>query len=88
MTTPTAGAISRALLVVMFIGAANQDATPEQRARLRGEALPPLKDETLTAAQAYEKTVRTAAAIMGPDWRPRGEWDEWITALLREAATS
>jgi hypothetical protein len=88
VTTPSAGAIKRALVVVMFVGAANQDATQEQRARLRDEALPPLKDEALTPGQAYEKTVRTTAAIMGPDWRPTGVWDEWITALLDEAATS
>lgn len=70
------------MLVVMFIGAANADATPQQRLRLKAEALPPLRDETLTAAEAYVRAVKTTAEIMGSDWRPTGEWDETITAIL------
>lgn len=87
-TTPSADSIRRALTVVMFVGAANADATIEQRARLRDEALPPLKDDALTPGEAYRKTVTTAAAIMGPAWRPKGEWETWLLALLDEAAAS
>lgn len=84
----SAAAIRRSLAVVMFVGAANADATREQRSRLRDEALPPLKDEALTPGQAYEKTIRITAAIMGPDWRPNGEWEDWILALIGEGAPS
>lgn len=87
-TTPSADSIRRALAVVMFVGAANADATREQRNQLRDQALPPLKDSSLTPSQAYEKTVRRTAAIMGPAWRPNGEWEDWLLALLDEAATS
>ncbi|MCB9377040.1 MAG: hypothetical protein H6515_14390 [Microthrixaceae bacterium] len=87
-TVPSGESIKLALVVVMFIGAANQDATREQRNRLRDEAIPPLRDPSLTPGQAWEKAVRTAAAIMGPAWSPSGEWDEWITALIGEGASS
>lgn len=76
-----------ALLVLAFIGSATSEATPEQRDRLRHETLPPLYDETLPASEAYEKAIRTTAEIMGTDWRPKGEWDSWITALLEEKGT-
>lgn len=87
-TTPSADSIRRALAVVMFVGVANSDATREQRHRLRDEALPPLKDPALTPAQAYEKTVRRTAAIMGPAWRPNGEWEDWLLAMVAEGAGS
>lgn len=87
-TTPSADSIRRALAVVMFVGAANADATIEQRTRLRNEALPPLKDDALTPGEAYQKTVTTTAAIMGPTWRPKGEREDWLLALLDEAAAS
>lgn len=78
-------AVGAAMAVVMFVGAANDDAGPEQRARLR-EAIKPLEDESLTASQAYETVMRQTVEIMGPDWRPSGEWDEWITALLADGS--
>lgn len=74
-------AVGRALVVVMFVGAANADATPEQREQLK-EAITPLRDQDLTASEAYKAVVYGVADVMGPHWRPRGEWEEWITALL------
>lgn len=78
--------IRRAMVVLMFVGAANADATPEQRARLRDEVLPPLRDESIPARDAYVRAARVVVDVMGPEWRPAGEWDEWITALLGEAS--
>lgn len=73
--------IAPALLVVMFVGAANADATPEQRERLR-TTVSFLRDRSLTASEAYVKAVKHTAEVMGPDWRPKGEWDETITNIL------
>lgn len=70
-----------AFLVVLFIGAANKDATLEQRGRLRDEALPILKD-TPDPREAMAGAVLKTSEIMGPEWRPEGEWDEAITNVL------
>lgn len=70
-----------ALTVVMFVGAANADASPDQRALLK-DAIKPLRDDSLTPSEAYVAVVLGTAEVMGPDWRPTGQWDEWITALL------
>ena len=70
-----------ALLVVMFVGAANKDASPEQRARLKHEALPLLRD-TPDPREAMVNVVLKTAEVMGEDWRPTGEWDEAITNIL------
>lgn len=82
-----ADAIRRAMIVVLFVGAATSDASPEQRERLKAEALPPLYDKALKPGNAYKACVLATAAVMGPDWRPRGEWDEWIVALLDGAGS-
>lgn len=74
-------AMGAALTVVMFVGAANADATPAQREQLK-TAIEPFKDKDLTASEAYAAVIRGTADIMGPAWRPRGEWDAWITRLL------
>jgi hypothetical protein len=68
-------------LVVLFVGAANKDATPEQRTRIKEEALPILRD-TPDPRDAMATTVLKIAEIMGEEWRPEGEWDEAITNVL------
>lgn len=73
-----------ALMVIAVVGAANSEATEEQRDRLREEALPPLSDKSLPASEAYAAVVRKTGEIMGPGWRPKGEWDDWLVALLSE----
>jgi hypothetical protein len=73
--------IQTGFLVVLFIGAANKDATPEQRARLKTEALPILRD-TPDPKEAMASAVLKTAEVMGPEWRPAGEWDEAITNVL------
>lgn len=79
-------AVRRALLVVMFIGAARADATPAQVARLQNEVLPALKNPAASAREAYRDAVLATAAVMGPQWRPAGKWDDQIQALLKEEA--
>jgi hypothetical protein len=78
--------IGSALVLVMFVAAANDDATDEQRARLK-KCLAPLKDEALTASESYVAVIRGTARIMGPTWRPQGEWADWIDRLLEEGKT-
>jgi hypothetical protein len=77
-------AFGAALTVVMFVGAANSDATPEQRTQLK-DAIAPLSDKSIPASDAYAQVIRRTADVMGPEWRPSGEWAEWITALLEES---
>lgn len=72
------------LLVVLFIGAANADATLAQRRRLKDEVLPILGDRATPPRQAMVDAVRHTAVVMGPNWRPTGEWDTWITSILEE----
>lgn len=82
MTQPNQEAVRRGLLVTMFIGAAVSDATPEQRVDLQDQVLPILKDESLPAGDAMANAVKATATVMGPDWRPTGEWDAYILKLL------
>lgn len=77
-----ADGFSKGLLVVLYVGAANADATAQQRARLKAEVLPTIKDPQTPPSEAMAQAVRLTAQIMGPDWQPKGEWDDWITSLL------
>lgn len=87
MTTPpiSTGAIARAMVLLTWVGAANHDATPEQRAQLR-EVIRVLRDDSVPTAKAYEQVIRETAAVMGPDWRPTGEWAAQIESLMRDTA--
>lgn len=76
-------AFSGHLALVMFIGAARADADPTQRDRLKAE-IPPLLEEY---GGSPETVLRQVVEIMGPQWRPTGEWATWIDGLTkREAA--
>lgn len=81
---PSLGVIQASLLVLHFIGAANAGASEEQRERLRTEVLPLMKDESLTASEAYKAACEKAQEIRGADWEPEGEWAVAINALLGE----
>ena len=71
--------------LVMFIGAARADADPTQRDRLKAE-IPPLLEEYVHGGSP-ETVLRRVVEIMGPQWRPTGEWATWIDGLTkREAA--
>lgn len=78
-------AFSGHLALVMFIGAARADADPTQRDRLKAE-IPPLLEEYGDGGSP-ETVLRQVVEIMGPQWRPTGEWATWIDGLTkREAA--
>lgn len=83
MTVPSEDSILRVLLVISWVGAANSAASPAQRKRLK-RTIEVLRDDSYTAGEAYKKVILDTAEIMGRDWRPEGEWDSWITALLKE----
>jgi len=76
-------ALGSAMSVVLFIGSANAMATPEQRQRMKDEALPPLHDKSLSASQAYRAAMEKTIEIMGPDWVPGDEWLTVIENFLR-----
>lgn len=81
----TQGIDTTALLLVTFVGAANADATPEQADELLSTVLPIMQDESLTLAQAASSAIDATARIMGPEWEPKGEWDDWMLQLLESA---
>jgi hypothetical protein len=67
------------LTFTLYIGAANFDATPNERARLRN-VIPPmlegLKAGTVTAKEILAKVEE----IMPPEWTPS---DPWKTQIVR-----
>jgi hypothetical protein len=78
-----AGEIGRALTMVAFIGCALKDGDAGQRARLRDEALPMLRD----TSNPMQWVVERVFDIMGPEWNPvaTGDgWGEWLEKLLAE----
>jgi hypothetical protein len=74
-------AFSGHLALVMFIGAARADADPTQRDRLKAE-IPPLLEEYVHEGSP-ETVLRQVVEIMGPQWRPTGEWATWIDGLTK-----
>lgn len=79
-------AVTRALAFVMFVGAAREDASPDQRHRL-GVVVPPLL-KAYKAGEVEEETIRRAVRkIMGREWRPSARWREgfWGDAIDGQA---
>ena len=73
--------LAPSMALVLYVGAAMDTATPDQRAELRS-VLGILKDDSLTADQAYDQARRKVQEVMGEEWRPVGKWDEQIRAFL------
>lgn len=68
------------LALTLYVGAANHDATPEQRQRLRETVMPEMRQ--VYAPTGDESTVRAAVLeVMGADWAPSGDWKRQIDAL-------
>ena len=55
------------------------DADPAQRDRLKAE-IPPLLEEYVHGGSP-ETVLRRVVEIMGPQWRPTGEWATWIDKM-------
>lgn len=72
---------SEALAFTMYLGAANWDATPDQRVRLRAAVLPLLPQYKIDGDTGpVEGAVR---AVMGPQWSPSGEWAAMLVSCGR-----
>lgn len=71
------------LILLQFAGAANADASPEQRARLK-PLVDLLRDKSLTVSESYRAFGEGIIEVMGPDWAPSGEWAEYIDVLMAE----
>jgi hypothetical protein len=70
-----------ALAFTTYVGAANWDATPEQRAALRDQVVPLLK---AFKEDGKEEAVFTAIRhVMGAAWRPSGDWAETLSSCGR-----
>jgi len=63
--------LSGYMAFTLLIGAANADADDYQRNRLRAELLPLLEDTKHWNGPAILQTFHD---IMGPSWKPKGEW--------------
>jgi hypothetical protein len=76
----------------LYVGAAMHDANGDQK-RLMQTKLPPLISRAKTVTHdpdewrlVAESILINVQRIMGPEWRPIGEWAERIDALLKEKA--
>lgn len=65
------------LAMVMFMGAARADSSPDQLARLRGEVLPMMHDKSTP----YCDIIARVRDIMPAGWRLTGEWSASIDRL-------
>jgi len=67
------------LAFTLFIGAARADATPAQRQALQERLMPLLPRYR---SEGDEGPIRAAVRdVMGVDWKPTGQWREWISKL-------
>jgi hypothetical protein len=65
----------RALTVLLYLGAALEDADPAQKRALREQVFPAVDEET-------DRMVRSRIReVMGKQWRPSGEWADQLAAL-------
>jgi hypothetical protein len=65
-----------ALRVLLWVGAAVSEASPEQKAAIRERVFPLLEDQR--SLYAVRTRIR---GVMGRRWRPSGEWAEQLAAL-------
>lgn len=68
------------LALVMLIGSALADSTPEQRVRLREEITVLLRQ--FREDGRMRPVIDAVIEIMGPDWRPTREWELFLKNLL------
>lgn len=77
------------LALTLYVAAARNDANGDQRQLLR-TMLPPMiqrmrdyQNDDHNWPLAAKSLLMRVHQIMGPQWRPKGEWDAYITTLLR-----
>lgn len=82
MTTPhnDNGALQALTRLLITVGAARTDATPEQLEQLKDGLIPYMRDEfPQTGDTTY--VYNTIAGIMGPNWQPSAEWREYSKGI-------
>lgn len=68
-----------ALRFIMVLGAAQSDATPEQR-RHMNDRIRPLMEQFREDGNP-KPIIDQISATLGQDWRPSGEWAEFLKGL-------
>lgn len=69
-------ALASTVAMLLYVGAAREDATPDQVAELRARVLPALEDG------ASDREVRRLVRdVMGRGWRPSPRWAEQVRSL-------
>jgi hypothetical protein len=71
------------LAFTLYLGAAVAEATPDQRAALQRE-VKPLIAELRESNAAAPKILNVVTRVMGPEWHPTGEWEQFISNLIAE----
>lgn len=71
--------IGDALGLVLYVGAARADATPEQVEPLRAALSPVLEVYRETGDE--QPVRRAVVSVLGEQWEPSGEWKQRIDAL-------
>ncbi|AVO25166.1 hypothetical protein KHQ84_gp176 [Rhodococcus phage Finch] len=76
-----AKSLAKSMKIVLTVGAAQQEATPEQREQLKTRLLPYVQSDAYVKLGREEPIWAMLADIMGRDWKPSGEWAEHLAAL-------
>lgn len=76
-----AKSIAKSMKVVLTVGAAQADATPEQREQLQLRLVPYVQSNAYIKLGREEPIWAIIKDIMGRDWTPSGEWAERLAAL-------
>ena len=72
-------ALAGYMALTQFIGDAVSQATPEQRARIRDETLPLLRDYDVPVSEVTGSVLE----IMGLGWTLRSSTRDWISSLIK-----
>lgn len=83
-------ALLGSMTLVMVVGAARQDATPDQVNAIRDQVLPLLsdKDGIWMKHGDSSEAMGMLQFIMGPQWKPSGEYAEYIEKLNTSEETA
>lgn len=76
-----ARSIAKSMKIVLTVGAAQSDATPEQRDQLKLRLVPYVQSNAYVKLGREEPIWAMLKDIMGRDWTPSGEWAEHLAAL-------
>lgn len=85
--TATAVGINAVVGFAYTVAAARQDATPHQLTQLRKRIVPLLKSNPRLLVSDPQRLTDELADIMGPDWKPSGQWAQGVANPMAQVET-